>query len=413
MSRRVVITGMGAITPVGNDVETFWNSIKNGKCGIDKITLFDTTDFKAKLAAEVKDFNPEDYIDKKEARRMDRFCHFAMAASKEAVEDSGLNFDEVDEERVGVILGSGVGGIGTIEEQVKKLNDKGPNRVSPMLIPMIISNMASGYVAIQYGAKGICTTIVTACASANNAIGESFHKIRNNEVDIIISGGTEAAITPISIAGFASMTALSKSTDPERASIPFDAERNGFIMGEGAGILILEELEHAKKRNAKIYAEVVGYGSTCDAYHITSPSPGGADGARAMKMAINEANIEPKEVSYINAHGTSTPINDKTETEAIKNVFGEYAYKIPVSSTKSMTGHLLGAAGAVEAVISIKALQDGCVPPTVGLKVKDTECDLDYVTDLGRKADLNYALSNGLGFGGHNATILLKKWTGR
>lgn len=413
MSRRVVITGMGAITPVGNDVETFWNSIKNGKCGIDKITLFDTTDFKAKLAAEVKDFNPEDYVDKKEARRMDRFCHFAMAASKEAVEDSGLNFDEVNAERVGVILGSGIGGIGTIEEQVKKLNEKGPNRVSPMLIPMIISNMASGHVAIRYGAKGICTTIVTACASANNAIGESFHKIRNNEVDVIISGGTEAAITPISIAGFASMTALSKSTDPERASIPFDAERNGFIMGEGSGILILEELEHAKKRNAKIYAEVVGYGSTCDAYHITSPSPDGADGARAMKMAIDEANIEPKDVSYINVHGTSTPVGDKSETEAIKNVFEDYAYKIPVSSTKSMTGHLLGAAGAVEAVISIKALQDGCVPPTVGLKVKDPECDLDYVTDLGRKADLNYALSNGLGFGGHNATILFKKWTGR
>ncbi|WP_010232944.1 beta-ketoacyl-ACP synthase II [Clostridium arbusti] len=413
MSRRVVITGMGAITPVGNDVETFWNSIKNGKCGIDKITLFDTTDFKAKLAAEVKEFNPEDYVDKKEARRMDRFCHFAMAASKEAVEDSGLKFDELNAERVGVILGSGIGGIGTIEEQVKKLNEKGPNRVSPMLIPMIISNMASGHVAIKYGAKGICTTIVTACASSNNAIGESFHKIRNNEVDIIISGGSEAAITPISIAGFASMTALSKSTDPERASIPFDAERNGFIMGEGSGILILEELEHAKKRNAKIYAEVVGYGSTCDAYHITSPSPDGADGARAMKMAIDEANIEPKDVSYINVHGTSTPVGDKSETEAIKNVFEDYAYKIPVSSTKSMTGHLLGAAGAVEAVISIKALQDGCVPPTVGLKVKDPECDLDYVTDLGRKADLNYALSNGLGFGGHNATILFKKWTGR
>ena len=413
MSRRVVITGMGAITPVGNNVDTFWNSIKNGKCGIDFIKAFDTKDFKAKLAAEVKDFKPEEYIDKKEAKRMDRFCQFAMAAAKEAVEDSKLSLEEIDKDNFGVILGCGVGGLGTIEEQHKKLMEKGPNRISPMLIPMIISNLAAGNIAIHYGAQGICTTIVTACASANNAIGEAFEKIKNNQADIMISGGTEAAVTPLSIAGFTSITALSKSTDPLRASIPFDAERNGFIMGEGSGILILEELEHAEKRNAKIYAEIVGYGATCDAYHITAPSPDGEGGGKAMKMAMKEAGINPSEVSYINAHGTSTPANDKTETGAIKKVFGEDAYKIPVSSTKSMTGHLLGAAGAIESIISVKALEDGFIPATVGLKIPDPECDLDYVPEVGRKADLNYVLSNALGFGGHNATLLFKKWNGR
>jgi 3-oxoacyl-[acyl-carrier-protein] synthase II len=410
MSRRVVITGMGAITPVGNDVDTFWNSISNGKVGIDTITAFDVTDFKAKLAAEVKDFNPEDYIDRKEAKRMDRFCQFALAASKEAAEDSKLNFEDENMDKVGVIVGCGIGGIGTIEEQVTKLNEKGPNRVSPMLIPMIISNMSAGNIAIKYGAKGICTTVVTACASANNAIGEAFHKIKDNHADIMFAGGTEAAITPLSIAGFISLTALSKSTDPKRASIPFDAERNGFIMGEGSAILILEEYEHAIKRNAKIYAEVVGYGTTCDAYHITAPSPDGEGGAKAMVMAIEDAGIKPEDVSYINAHGTSTPANDKTETASIKKIFGENAYKIPISSTKSMTGHLLGAAGAVEAVICVKALQDGFVPPTVGLEVNDPECDLDYVPKVGRKAELQYALSNSLGFGGHNAALVFKKW---
>lgn len=413
MNRRVVITGMGAITPVGNDVNTFWNSIKNGKCGIGPIKGFNAEDFKAKLAAEVKDFNPEDYIDRKEAKRMDRFCQLALAAAKEAVSNSNVNLEEIDKDRFGVILGCGVGGIGTIEEQVTKLNEKGPNRVSPMLIPMIISNMAAGNIAIAYGAQGICTTIVTACASSNNAIGEAFEKISNNHADIIISGGTEASVTPISVAGFISLTALSKSTDPERASIPFDAERNGFVMGEGSGILILEELQHALKRNAKIYGEVVGYGSTCDAYHMTAPSPDGLGGAKAMKLAIEQANIKPEEISYINAHGTSTPANDKTETAAIKKVFGEAAYKIPVSSTKSMTGHLLGAAGAIEAIISIKALEDGFIPPTVGLKVADPECDLDYVPNEGRSAALNYVLSNSLGFGGHNATLVFKKWNER
>lgn len=412
MSRRVVITGMGAITPVGNDVDTFWKSISSGVVGIGNIKAFDTTEFKAKLAAEVKDFDPEDYIDKKQAKRMDRFCQFALAASKEAVEDSDLKFDEENMERVGVIVGCGIGGIGTIETQVAKMNSKGPNRVTPMLIPMIISNMASANIAIAYGAKGICTTIVTACASGNNAIGEAFHKIRHNEADIIFSGGTEASITPLSVSGFISMTALSRSTDPKRASIPFDAERNGFVMGEGSGILILEEYEHAVKRNAKIYAEVVGYGSTCDAYHITSPSPGGAEGARAIIMSIEDAGIKPEDISYINAHGTSTQPNDSTETAAIKKVFGENAYKIPVSSTKSMTGHLLGAAGAVEAIICVKALQNNFIPPTVGLQVKDPECDLDYVPNVGRKAEVQYTLSNSLGFGGHNAAIVFKKWVG-
>ena len=413
MNRRVVITGMGAITPVGNDVNSFWDSIKNGKCGIEPIKGFNAEDFKAKLAAEVKDFNPEDYLDRKEAKRMDRFCQLALAAAKEAVSNSNIKLDEIDKDRFGVILGCGVGGIGTIEEQVTKLNEKGPNRVSPMLIPMIISNMAAGNIAIAYGAQGICTTIVTACASANNAIGEAFEKICNNHADIIISGGSEASVTPISVAGFVSLTALSKSTDPQRASIPFDAERNGFVMGEGSGILILEELQHALDRNAKIYGEVVGYGTTCDAYHMTAPSPDGSGGAKAMKIAIQNANISPEEVSYINAHGTSTAANDKTETAAIKKVFGEYAYKIPVSSTKSMTGHLLGAAGAIEAIISIKALEDGFIPPTVGLKVADPECDLDYVPNVGRNADLKYVLSNTLGFGGHNATLLFKKWNER
>lgn len=413
MNRRVVITGMGAITPVGNDVETFWKSISNGEVGIGEITEFDTTDFKAKLAAEVKDFKPEEYMDRKEAKRMDRFCQFALAASTEAVKDSKLEFEKENMDRVGVILGCGIGGIGTIEEQVAKLNTKGPNRVSPMLIPMIISNMAAGNIAIKYGAKGICNTIVTACASANNALGEAFHKIRNNEVDVMFSGGTEASITPISIAGFISITALSKSTDPKRASIPFDSDRNGFIMGEGSAVLILEEYEHAVKRNAKIYAEIVGYGATCDAYHITAPSPDGEGGAKSIIMAIEDAGIKPEEVSYINAHGTSTPANDSTETESIKKVFGEYAYKIPISSTKSMTGHLLGAAGAIEAVICAKALEEGFIPPTAGLEKPDPACDLDYVPKVGRKAELEYALSNSLGFGGHNAAILLKKWSGR
>ncbi len=413
MKNRVVITGIGAITPIGNNAKDFWNGIKEGKCGINEITAFDTADYKAKLAAEVKDFKVEDYIDKREARRMDKYCQFAMVAADEAVKDAEINMEEVDSERFGVMVGSGIGGIATIEEQHKKLMEKGPKRISPFFIPMIISNMAAGNIAIKFGAKGICTTVVTACATGTHSVGEAFHNIRNGMSDVIIAGGSESSITPLSVAGFDALTALSTSTDPKRASIPFDKERDGFVMGEGAGILVLESLEHALKRNAKIYAEIVGYGATCDAYHITSPAPEGEGAARAMKLAIKDADIKEEEISYINAHGTSTPYNDKFETAAIKGVFGEKAYEIPISSTKSMTGHLLGAAGAIEAIICAKALEEGFVPPTVGLTEKDEECDLDYVPNVGREQELKYVLSNSLGFGGHNAVIVLKKWNER
>jgi 3-oxoacyl-[acyl-carrier-protein] synthase II len=411
MKRRVVVTGLGAVTPVGNDVETFWNNIKSGTHGIDFIKCFDTENFKAKLAAEVKDFDPIKYIDKKEAKRMDRFCQFALASAIQAVGDSKLDLEKVDKERFGVIVGSGIGGIGTIEKEQTKLLEKGPGRVQPLFIPIIISNMAAGNIAIKFGAEAICTTVVTACATGTNSIGEAYRAIQNDLADIMIAGGTEASITPLAIAGFTSLTALSKSTDPDRASVPFDKERDGFIMGEGAGILILESLEHAQERGATIYGEVVGYGSTCDAYHITAPDSEGKGAARAMEVAIKEAGINKEEVSYINAHGTSTPINDKVETAAIKRAFGEIAKDIPVSSTKSMTGHLLGAAGAIEAIICVKALGEGFIPPTVGYKVQDEECDLDYVPNEGRSVDIKYAMSNSLGFGGHNAVILLKKWS--
>lgn len=413
MKNRVVITGMGAITPIGNDTNTFWNNIKEGQCGIDKVTAFDASEFKAQLAAEVKGFDAAEHMDKKEARRTDRFCQFAIVAADEAIKNSGLDLENIDKERFGVIVGSGIGGIQTIEEQHQKLIEKGPNRVSPFFIPMIIGNMASGNIAIRFGAKGICSSIVTACATGTHAIGEAFHNIRSGISDVIIAGGAEASITPLGTAGFTSLTALSTSTDPSRASIPFDKDRDGFVMGEGAGILILESLEHALNRNAKIYAEVTGYGATCDAYHITSPAPDGEGGARAMKLAIKDSGISFEEISYINAHGTSTPYNDKFETAAIKSVFGDYAYKVPVSSTKSMTGHLLGAAGAVEAIICTKALQEGFVPATIGYKVPDEDCDLDYVPSIGRKQELKYAMSNSLGFGGHNSTIVLKKWDER
>ncbi len=413
MKNRVVITGIGAITPIGNNAKDFWNGIKEGKCGVNEIAAFDTADYKAKLAAEVKGFKVEDYIDKREARRMDKYCQFAMVAADEAVKDAEINMEEVDSERFGVMVGSGIGGIATIEEQHKKLMEKGPKRISPFFIPMIISNMAAGNIAIKFGAKGICTTVVTACATGTHSVGEAFHNIRNGMSDVIIAGGSESSITPLSVAGFDALTALSTSTDPKRASIPFDKERDGFVMGEGAGILVLESLEHALKRNAKIYAEIVGYGATCDAYHITSPAPEGEGAARAIKLAIKDADIKEEEISYINAHGTSTPYNDKFETAAIKGVFGEKAYEIPISSTKSMTGHLLGAAGAIEAIICAKALEEGFVPPTVGLNEKDEECDLDYVPNVGREQELKYVLSNSLGFGGHNAVIVLKKWNER
>jgi len=410
MKKRVVITGMGCVTPLGNSVESFWENTKAGKCGIDKITHFDTEDFQVKLAGEVRDFDPSLYMDKKEARRMDLYSQYAVAAAKMAVDDSKLNLDSIVKERFGVIVGSGIGGIGTIEKEHEKMLQKGPRRVSPLLIPMIISNMAAGNIAIQFGARGICSTVVTACATGSHAIGEAFNTIQRGRADIIIAGGAEAGITPISVAGFSSLTALTLATDKYRASIPFDADRSGFVMGEGSGIVILESLEHAIKRGAKIYGEVVGYGASCDAYHITSPDPDGDGAARAMLEAMDEGGITPKEVSYINAHGTSTPLNDKFETAAIKLAFKEEAKNVAISSTKSMTGHLLGAAGAIEAIICIKSLGEDFIPPTIGYKNPDPECDLDYVPNVGRKCEVNYALSNSLGFGGHNASLLFKKY---
>ena len=410
MKKRVVITGMGAVSPIGNDIETFWESIKETKPGIDFITGFDASEIKVSVAGEVKGFDPVQYIDKKEAKRMDRYTQFAIAASKQAFEDSGLEEAEYNPERMGVIVGSGIGGLGTIEEQAGKLQSRGPKRISPFFIPMSIVNMASGNVAIALGAKGLCNTVVTACASGTNAVGEAFRNLQYGYADIIVAGGTEAAVTLLGVAGFEAMTALSTKDDPSRASIPFDVERDGFVMAEGSGMMVLETLEHAKARNAKIYGEIVGYGFTCDAHHITAPAPGGEGGARAMKLAIEDAGINPSDVSYINAHGTSTPYNDKFETQAIKTAFGEAARDIPVSSTKSMTGHMLGAAGAIEAIVCAKALQEGFVPATAGLVKPDPECDLDYVPGKGRQHELSYALSNSLGFGGHNASIILKKW---
>ena len=409
--RRVVITGLGAITPIGNNVTEFWNGIKEGKCGIDKITAFDTSDFKVKLAAEVKGYNAEDYFDRKEAKRLDKFSQYAIIAAKEAWKDSGLEKEKENMERVGVILGSGIGGIETIETENRKCFEKGPDRVSPMYIPMAISNMATGNVAIAIGAKGESMAMITACATGTHCIGESFRMVKHGYQDIVLAGGTESSITPLSIAGFSNIKALSKSEDKTRASIPFDKERNGFVMGEGAGIIILEELEHAKARGAKIYAEIVGYGATSDAYHITSPAPGGEGGARAMKIAMEEANVKPEEITYINAHGTSTHLNDSCETMAIKTALGEEnAKKVMVSSTKGHTGHLLGAAGGVEAIICSKAIEEGFVPATINYKVPDEECDLDIVPNEGRKVKINYAISNSLGFGGHNSSILLKKY---
>ena len=411
MERRVVITGLGAITPIGNNVNDFWKSIKEGKCGIDKITSFDTTNFKVKLAAEVKGYNSEDYFDRREAKRLDRYSQYAIIAAREAWKDSGLDKEKEDMERVGVILGSGIGGIETIESEQTKIIQKGPDRVSPMYIPMGIANMATGNVAIEIGAKGESIAMVTACATGTHCIGESFRMIKHGYQDIVLAGGTEASITPLSIAGFTNIKALSKSEDKKRASMPFDKERNGFVMGEGAGIVILEELEHAQARGAKIYAEIVGYGATSDAYHITSPAPEGEGGARAMKIAMEEAKVNPEEITYINAHGTSTHLNDSCETQAIKTALGEEtAKKVMVSSTKGHTGHLLGAAGGVEAIICSKAIAEGFIPATINYKVPDEECDLDIVPNEGRKTEIKYAMSNSLGFGGHNSTILLKKF---
>ncbi len=410
MERRVVITGLGAITPIGNNVEEFWDGIKNGKCGIDEITHFDITDYKVKLAAEVKEYVPEEHFDKRSTKRLDLYCQYAIVAAREAWNDSKLDKEKENMERVGVIVGSGIGGLNTMEKEIGNLVQKGPDRVSPMFIPMSIANMAAGNVAIELGAKGESISMVTACASGTHCIGESFRMIKNGYQDIVIAGGTEAPITPIGVAGFTNIKALSQATDKNRASIPFDKERSGFVMGEGAGIVILEELEHALARGAKIYAEVVGYGATSDAYHITSPAPGGEGGARAMKIAIEEAKIKPEEITYINAHGTSTHLNDSCETMAIKTALGEASKQVMVSSTKSNTAHLLGAAGGVETVVCAKAIEEAYVPATINYKVPDEECDLDIVPNEGRNVEIKYAMSNSLGFGGHNASILLKKY---
>ena len=409
MERRVVITGLGALTPIGNSAKDFWQGIKEGKCGIDKITKFDTTTFKVKLAAELKDYDPENYFEKREAKRLDKFSQYAIVASREAWKDSGLDKETENMERVGIIIGSGIGGIETIEIENRKCVEKGPDRVSPMYIPMGILNMATGNVAIDIGAKGESMAMVTACASGTHCIGESFRMIKHGYQDVVLAGGTEAGITPLSIAGFTNIKALTKAEDKKRASIPFDKERSGFVMAEGAGVVVLEEYEHAKARGAKIYAEIVGYGATSDAYHITSPAPGGEGGARAMKLAMEEGNVKPEEITYINAHGTSTHLNDACETQAIKTALGEEnARKVMVSSTKGHTGHLLGAAGAVEAIICSKAIQEGFVPATINYKIPDEECDLDVVPNEGRKAEIKYAISNSLGFGGHNSSLLFK-----
>ena len=410
MEKRVVVTGMGAITPIGNSVDEFWKGIKEGKCGIDTITKFDVTDYKVKLAAEIKDLNVEDYMDRRAAKRLDRYSQLAIIATKEAMKDSGITSENTDMNRMGVVVGSGIGGLSTIEEQVKVLVNKGHDRISPMYIPMSISNMATGNIAIEIGAKGESFAIVTACATGTHCIGESYRLIKHGYQDVVVAGGTEGSITETAVAGFTNIKALSQATDKNRASIPFDKERSGFVMGEGAGILILEELEHAKKRGAKIYAEIVGYGASSDAYHITSPAPGGEGGARAMVSAINDAGIKPEDVDYINAHGTSTHLNDSFETAAIKTALGESAKTVMVSSTKGNTGHLLGAAGAVEAITCIKAIEDSFVPPTINYKVPDEECDLDVVPNVGRNKEIKYAMSNSLGFGGHNSTVIIKKF---
>lgn len=410
MERRVVITGMGALTPIGNDVTTFWNNAKEGKLGIDFITLIDQDLIDVKIAAEVKDFNPDTLIGKKEAKRLDRFAQFGLVAADEAIKDSGIDLEKEDLDRFGVMLGSGIGGFETIETECTKIATGKSKRVSPFFVPMTIINLGAGNVAIKYGLKGPCTSAVTACATGTNNIGDAFRTIKHGYADVMLAGGAEAPITRLGVSGFGSMKALNSDNNPARASIPFDKDRSGFVMGEGAGLVVLESLEHAEARGANIIAEIVGYGSTCDAYHITSPAPDGSGAAKAMKDAIAEAGIKLEEVSYINAHGTSTPLNDQFETAAIKSAFGENAYKIPISSTKSMTGHLLGAAGAIEAIICAKALQEGFIPPTIGYETKDEELDLDYVPNVGRKQELEYALTNSLGFGGHNATLLLKKW---
>ncbi len=412
MARRVVVTGLGAVTPVGNTVEAYWSALKEKKVGIGPTTLFDTTDFKVKLSAEVKDFDPQDYMDRKEARRMDRFSHFAVAAAGMALKDAGFSEDCVDPWRVGVIIGNGIGGIEELEESRMKLAEGGPKKIPPLFIPRIISNIAAGNVSIQYGLKGKNFNVVSACASGTHSIGEAFRTIQYGDADMMVAGGTESCITPLTTAGFQALTALSCSEDPLRASIPFDAERDGFVMGEGAGILILEELEHAKARGARIYAELAGYGATSDAYHITSPCEDGSGAAKTMEFAMADAGITPEQVDYINAHGTGTKANDAMESRAIEAAFGEHAKQLKVSSTKSMIGHLLGGAGGVEAVVCVKSVEEGYVHATAGYRVPDEECTLDYVTGEGEAMEVRYCLTNSLGFGGHNATLCFGKYEG-
>lgn len=409
-NRRVVVTGLGAVTPVGNDVETAWKNILEGKSGIGPLTRVNADDFPAKVAAEVKDFDIEQFVEKKEARKMDRFTHYALAASMMAVKDADLTINDENASRVGVWIGSGIGGMESFENQFEIFLEKGYRRVSPFFVPMMIPDMAAGQVSIYLGAKGINSCTVTACATGTNSIGDAFKVIQRGDADAMITGGAEAPITRMSVAGFSANKALSTNPDPNTASRPFDLNRDGFVIGEGAGIIVLEELEHALARGAKIYAEIVGYGATGDAHHITAPAPGGEGGVRAMKMAIQDAGLNPEDIDYINAHGTSTDYNDKFETMAVKTVFGDYAYQLAISSTKSMTGHLLGAAGGVEAIFSILAIKDGILPPTINIVTPDPECDLDYVPDEARKQEISVAMSNSLGFGGHNATIVFKKF---
>lgn len=409
-NRRVVITGMGAITPIGNSVEEFWNGIKEGKTGFGPITYFDTADYRCKLAAEVKDFDPTQYMDKKSARRMEQFCQFAVAAAGQAIADAGLIMEQEDPYMVGCSVGSGIGSLQAMEREYDRLKEKGPGRVGPMLVPLMISNMAAGNVSIAYGLKGKSLNVVTACATGTHSIGEAYRTIQYGDADVMVAGGTESSITPIGIAGFSSLTALSFSEDPQRASIPFDKDRNGFVMGEGSAVVVLEELEHAKRRGAKIYAELIGYGCSSDAYHITSPAEDGSGAATAMLNALKDGGVAPEKLTYINAHGTSTHHNDLFETRAIKLAFGEHAYDLKINSTKSMVGHLLGAAGAVEFVTCVKEIQEGYIHRTVGLRETEEELDLNYCRNS-YEEEVPYALTNSLGFGGHNASLLLKKYT--
>ena len=407
---RVVVTGLGAITPVGNDVASFWQGLKDKKVGIAPITYFDTTDYKAKLAGEVKDFDPKKYMDPKAARRMEPFSQYAVAAAGEAIAQAGLDMEKEDPFRVGTSIGSGIGSLQAMEREHKKMLEKGPNRVNPLLVPMMISNMAVGNVAMHYGLKGKSINVVTACATGTNSIGEAFRSIQYGEADVMVAGGTESAITPLGMAGFAALTALSTNDDPETASRPFDKDRDGFVMGEGAGIVVLESLEHAQKRGAKILAEVVGYGGSNDAFHITSPAEDGSGAAYAMEMALKDAGIAPEKIDYINAHGTSTHHNDLFETMAVKKALGDHAYKVKINSTKSMIGHLLGAAGGVEFITCVKSIQDNYIHQTIGLENEDEECDLNYMKGSGEKCTVKVALSNSLGFGGHNGTLAVKKY---